>query len=479
MKINTLLCCWSGFVAACAWVSVAVAGPSLTIYNDNFAVVRDTVPIELQAGIQSVSYSGVTRFLEPQSVVLRDPAGQVTFRVLEQSYRGDPVTERRLLAQFEGQTIRFLRTLDGRDVTVTGRIVRAPAPELGLDPVIEVNGELRFDLPGRPLFPDLGDDSILQPTISWRLFSREAAQFDAQLSYLTSGLSWSSDYNLVLPEEGDSVLMTGWVSLTNRSGKTFRDAKLKLLAGTVNRVVERQRVGPMVMRAAAMDSFAGEPEEVEERKFDEFYIYTLPGETDLRDQETKQVEFVRADGVQTRRIYKYVTPLRHRFGRTPAENPDIVMTAPSAVAVFREFKNSEENGLGGALPAGIMRFYRADRDGQIEFVGENRIGHTPRNETITVHLGNAFDLVAQRSRTDFFRHRSERLMRESFEIEIRNRGEEAVTVEVVEPLFRWSNWSILSSSLPHERIDSQTIRFTVPVEADGKTVLAYTVEYTW
>lgn len=465
--------------AAVTGQNIQAAGAALTIYNNDFAVVRETVPIVLQPGTQTVSHSGVTRFLEPESVVLRDPAGRVNFRVLEQSFRGDPVTERRLLAYFEGQTIRFLRVLDGRDVTVAGRIVRAPAPELGLDPVIEVNGELRFDLPGRPLFPELGDDSILQPTISWSIFSREAADFDAQLSYLTSGFFWAADYNLVLPEQGDAVLLAGWVSLTNRSGKTFRGARLKLLAGDVNRVVEPESSRRLMARASVMDTFMAEPEAVEERKFDEFYIYTLPGETDLRDQETKQVEFVRAGGVQTRRLYQFVTPFHHRFGRTPSEDPDHFRGPPSKVAVFREFVNSEENGLGMAFPAGKMRFYRVDRDGQMEFVGENRIGHTPRNETITVHLGNAFDLVAERSRTDFFRHRTERLIRESFEVEIRNRSQEAVTVEVVEPLFRWSNWRITSQSLPHEKVDSQTIRFQVPVEPDGKTLLSYTVEYAW
>jgi len=228
------------FLTVCL-ATIATAQPAITVYNENFGVVRDTVSLNLNAGLSDVSYSGVTAQLEPESVILRDPSGAVALSVVEQSYRGDPVDQQRLLQMFEGQTIRFLKTVDGKEVIESGKIIRAPSMvttknQYGnpqpkqLEPIIEVDGELQTRLPGVPLFPSLGDDSVLQPTLSWKLHSDKKAAFDAQLSYLTNGMSWKSDYNLVLPEQGDAVTLTGWVSIENNTGKTFEGAKIKLIA---------------------------------------------------------------------------------------------------------------------------------------------------------------------------------------------------------------------------------------------------------
>ena len=187
------------------------AQPAITVYNENFGVVRDTVSLDLNAGLSDVSYSGVTAQLEPESVILRDPSGAVALSVVEQSYRGDPVDQQRLLQMFEGQSIRFLKVVDGKEVIESGKIIRAPSmittknqygnpQQKHLEPIIQVDGELQTRLPGVPLFPSLGDDSVLQPTLSWKLHSDKKAAFDAQLSYLTNGMSWKSDYNLVLPK---------------------------------------------------------------------------------------------------------------------------------------------------------------------------------------------------------------------------------------------------------------------------------------
>jgi hypothetical protein len=472
------------------FAAIASAQPAITVYNENFGVVRDTVSLDLKSGLNDVTYSGVTSQLEPESVILRDPSGEVALSVVEQSYRGDPVDQQRLLQMFEGQTIDFSKILDGKEVILKGKIIRAPSlvmiknqygnqQQKVLEPIIEVDGRLTTQLPGTPLFPSLGDDSVLKPTLSWKLFSDTAAGFDAQLSYLTNGMSWKADYNLVLPETGDAVTLTGWVSVENNTGKTFEDAKIKLIAGDVNKVQPQQNVMRKEVYAMAMADSVRSAPQVEAKKFDEFHMYSLPLATTLRDGETKQVEFVRAETVQTQKLYVYegAGTLRYYGGMNTNqnygqnENPD--------VSIYRELENSKENGLGVALPAGRMRFYRMDNDGQLEFTGENTIDHTPKNETIRVYLGNAFDIVGERKQTNFYKHPSQNLIRESFEVEIRNRSEEAVTVQVVEPLYRGSNWEIQKPSQAFEKTDSQTIEFPVAVDADGTTTVTYTVQYTW
>lgn len=465
------------------------AQPAITVYNKDFGVVRDTVSLDLKSGISDVNYSGVTAQLEPESVILRDPTGKVALSVLEQSYRGDPVDQQRLLQMFEGETIRFLRTGDGKDVIESGTIIRAPSmvttknqyghqQQKHLEPIIEVDGELQTRLPGIPLFPSLGDDSVLQPTLSWKLFSDKKAKVDAQLSYLTNGMSWKSDYNLVLPEKGDEVSLTGWVSIENNTGKTFEDAKIKLIAGDVNKVEPAPQVRRAKMYDMAMAEAVSAAPQVEEKKFDEFHMYTLPLPITLRDAETKQVEFVRGEGVQTKKRYVYEGFKGSYYGGVNL-NQSYGKNSQPDVAIYRELENREENGLGVPLPAGRMRFYRMDDDGQLEFTGENTIDHTPKNETIRVYLGNAFDIVGERKRTNFYKHPSRDLIRETYEIEIRNRSEEPVTVNVVEHLFRWSNWEIQKNSHEFVKEDAQTIEFPVSVGPDGTASVSYTVEYIW
>lgn len=348
-----------------------------------------------------------------------------------------------------------------------------------------MDGELRTSLPGTPLFPSLGDGSILQPTLNWKLHSGTKADLDAQLSYLTRGMSWRADYNLVLPEDGDDVVMTGLISLTNNTGKVFEDAKIKLIAGDVNRVPEYQEMAGygrnmMMARAAVADAAP----QVEEKKFDEFHMYTLPLPTTLFDQETKQVEFIRSQDVHSKRVLVYdgsqagANTLHYR-GSSPISAPDYGVESNTSVATYREFKNSEANGLGSALPAGKLRFYRTDSDGQLEFVGENTIKHTPKDETVRVYLGNAFDLVGQRTRTEFVKHPTQNQIRETFSIELRNRGDKQADVQILEHLYRWSNWTITHASDQFKQLDSDTVEFPVSLAPGETRTVNYTVQYTW
>lgn len=464
----------------------SIAQPGLTIYNQNFAVVRDTVPLDLKAGVNEIRFSGATANLEPDSVILRDPTGGRTLQILEQNYRNDPVTQELLLSLNEGKTIEFVneRLKDNTTVRemISGKIIRSGyVPGGGMEqPIIEVDGKLMFSLPGQPLFPSLGDNTILKPTLNWLLRSDSTGKFDAEVSYVTGGFSWEADYNLVAPETGDTVDLIGWITMNNQSGKTFTDAKIKLLAGDVNKIQSKSKPESlMYTRMATLAADAMAPA-VTEKDFDEFHLYTLSRATTLHDRETKQVEFVRAEKVKAPAIYVYDGALPgYRFYGGLNMDQGYGSESNKKVWVFREFVNSKTNQLGVALPKGKLRFYRRNDDGQLEFTGENEIDHTPREETIRVRTGNSFDLVGERKQTDFKTDRSDKWTTETFEIKLRNRKKELVEIRVVEHLYRWNNWRITSSSQEFKKTDAQTIEFRVPVKPDEEKTVTYTVRYTW
>jgi len=465
----------------------ASAQPALTIYNQNFAVVRDSVPLDLKTGANPVTYANATAQVEPDSVILRDPAGKHSVQILEQNYRNDPVSEPLLLSLFEGKTIEFQNErLKDNTMTrelVPGKIVRSGfVPGGGNEqPIIEVKGKLQFSLPGQPLFPDLGSDTILKPAFNWLLQSDKPGKFDAEVGYVTGGFNWSASYNLVSPEKGDQCDLVGWITMNNISGKTFENAKIKLMAGDVNKIQPPNQPWGFAMagkRALAMDAMKAEPA-VSEKAFDEFHLYSIARATTLHDRETKQVEFVHAEKMYAPTIYVYDSAAGYRFyglnydrGYGQSDNKKII--------VQREFKNAETNQLGIALPAGKLRFYRRDADGQLQFVGENTIDHTPRNETVRVTTGNAFDLVGERKQLDFYFDKADKWMDESFDIKLRNRKKDAaVEIRVVEHLYRWSNWKITQKSDNFTKKDSETIEFRVLLKPDEERTVNYTVHYSW
>jgi hypothetical protein len=461
----------------------AAAQPALTIYNQNFAVVRDTVPLDLQSGVNDVRYTDATAQVEPDSVILRDPTGNHSLQILEQNYRNDPVTQELLLSLFEGKTIDFetLRLKDNTQVReiVPGKIIRSgyvPGGEPE-QPIVEVDGKLQFSLPGQPLFPDLGDDTVLKPTLNWLLQSDKPGKFDAEVGYITGGFSWSASYNLVSPEKGDIVDLVGWITMNNQSGKMFHDAGIKLMAGDVNRIQPPGYAFGGMVKTAMMESMNAPA--VTEKAFDEFHLYSIARPTTLRDRETKQVEFVHAEKVVAPTIYVYDGAPGYRFYGGLNYDQGYGTEGNKKVQVMREFVNAETNHLGIALPAGKLRFYRRDTDGQLQFVGEDQIDHTPRNETIRVTTGNAFDLVGERKQTSFRVDTGDKWMDESFEIKLRNRKTEPVEIRVVEHLYRWNNWEITQKSDDFTKKDSQTIEFRVPVKPDEEKIVSYTVHYSW
>jgi hypothetical protein len=488
---------------------VSAAQPSLTIYNQNFALVREQLDLDLKKGTNEVQFTDITAHLEPDSVVLRDPTGKRGLQILEQNYRADPISQGLLLSLYEGKEIDFLTyDKDRNEKLIRGKIIRsgyvphysamsrygyqyaqqqnAYAYNQGTgQPIIEVNGQLRFTLPGEPIFPSLTDDTILKPTINWLIKTNEKGKLDAELSYITGGMSWEADYSMLDSGDENELDMIGWVTMDNQTGRTFENTRIKLMAGDVSKIqpddYARQRA---VMYDMSMAGEAMAPA-VSEKAFEEYHLYTLANPSTLRDRQTKQVEFIRANGIKSHKLYvydgfKFDQRYRYYDPESIRQNRDYGTQCNKKVWVMREFMNTKDNNLGIPLPRGLVRFYRTDDDGQLEFTGENYIDHTPKDEKVRVYTGNAFDLVGERRRTDYTIDTSGDWLDEAFEIKIRNRKEkDTVEFRVVEHLYRWINWEIVEKSQDFEKTDSRTIEFRVEVPPGAEKVITYKVHYTW
>jgi hypothetical protein len=474
--------------------------PALTIYNQHFAVVRQKLPFDLRSGVNHIQVTDITAHLEPDSVILRSLDAGRHLQILEQNYRNDPVSQQLLLSLYEGKTIDFLETdKDGGTRTVQGQIIRSGyvphsaaferygqqyveqqvAVAQGTEqPIIEVNGKLQFSLPGQPLFPALADDTVLKPTLSWELLTDKPGAASAEFSYVTGGMNWEASYNVIAPPKSDVLELVGWVTLDNQSGRTFRDARLKLMAGDVNKLQPQNAA--MFGRAISFSAGAGSGQfgpPVTEKTFDEYHLYTLEHPTTLHDRETKQVEMIRAAGLQSKAVYVY-DGLRvdQNYQNWPMERirqqESYGILSNPKIWVMQEFKNSSENHLGMPLPKGRVRFYRRDDDGQLEFTGENEIDHTPKDETVRLYTGNAFDMTGERTRTEYRSDFSARWIDESFEIKVRNHKSEAVELRIVEHLYRWTSWDVLKNSDPFKKLDSRTIEFPVQIPAGGEKIVS-------
>jgi hypothetical protein len=482
--------------------------PALTIYNQRFAVVRQKLPLDLKAGLNHLQITDITAHLEPDSVILRALDANRRLQILEQNYRNDPVTQPLLLSLYEGKTIDFVQTdKEANPRLVQGKIIRSGyvppnavynvygqpfyqqqpgRPQNGSEqPIIEVNNKLQFALPGQPVFPALADDTILKPTLSWELQTDKPGSTTAEFSYVTGAMNWEASYNAVAPPKGNVLELVGWVTLDNQSGKTFRDARIKLMAGDVNKI---QPPGPMGMVVAGAAGFGiggsvyGPP--MQEKTFDEYHLYTLEHPTTLHDRETKQVEMIRAAGIPSTTVYVYDgfkvdQNYQNWSSETIRQQESYGTLSNPKVWVMQEFKNSTANHLGMPLPKGRVRFYRRDDDGQLEFTGENDIDHTPKDETIRLYTGSAFDMTGERTRTEYRADFNARWIDESFEIKLRNHKTAPVEVRVVEHLYRWSSWDIVKNSDAYKKVDSKTIEYTTQVPPDGEKTVTYKVHYSW
>jgi len=500
----TTIGAFSGTAAGTAASAAPTAAESaLTIYNDNFAVVRDTIPLNLTAGVNHVSFTGITSQVEPDSVILRDPAGKRTIEILEQNYRGDTVSQGLLLSLNEGKTIDFQvpGTNGGPPTIVQGTIVRSgylaavPDNQYGYSPynpnqsantpLIQVNGKLQFGLPGTPLFPALTEDSILPPTLEWTLDTDKAGPLDAELAYVTEGINWKAAYNVVAPSTGSTLDMTAWVTMENQSGKEFDNAKIKLMAGDVNKIKQNAYGQYAVSGGLSLATDALIPNMATQKSLDDYHLYSLPNQTTLRNHETKQVEFLHSDHIASQEIYVYdglkLDPNRYNgwnYDNIRSQS-DYGTQSNTKVAIERKFVNSQANGLGVPMPAGRVRFYRRDDDGQLEFLGEDNIGHTPQNETVKIVTGSAFDIIGNRTQVSYLVDNGRQMLDESFSITLNNDKSTPAAVTVIEHLYREKNWTITTHSDPFDKTDAHTIEFKVQIPANGVKTVTYSAHYTW
>jgi hypothetical protein len=496
---------------------------ALTIYNQDFAVARTQVDLDLHQGLNEVTTNQVTTQLEPDSVVLRDPlaapSAKRTFHIVEQNYDAGVVTQEWLLRKYEGKTIDFQVSnggfVDGRFVpgpTVQGKIVRAPQQEgqfnqynqynqrIQNQPLIEVDGKLQFQIPGTPLFPASTDGLLMKPTLRWQIDSEKAQKLSAELAYITGGLSWEATYNVVAPNAGDAAGkvaaadasadekadLIGWVTIHNQSGTDFPQARIKLMAGDVAKIKPRN-IGPTAgVVYQAIDGAALYPgPQVTQKAFDDFHLYDLNRTVSLRDGEIKQVQFLEASGVALSRSYLYDGAAENRqpianYGGNLIQQQNYGLSSDNTkVQILGEFKNTQSNHLGIPLPAGRIRLYRRDADGQMEFVGESIINHTPTEDTVKINTGSAFDVKGSRRQTDFSTDQGRRLLEETFEIKLTNQKPEPINVSVLEHLYRGDNWEIMHQSAEYTKLDSHTIQFPIQVPAKGEATLTYSVHYSW
>ena len=430
---------------------------AVTVYNDDLGLVRDQRRIGLERGVFTLPFRDVASRIDPTSVAFRSLGHPGAVDVLEQNYEYDLLTPASLLEKYVGERVTLVTPVDGGEVAVEATLLSVEGGT-----VYQIGDSIALNPPGRVVLPRIKGDLKATPTLMWTLRSDRAGGEPVEVSYLTGGLSWKADYVATLSEEGRRLDLGGWVTLKNQSGATYPDARLKLVAGDIHRASRESR--GRVREVLAEAAMAADASSFEERTFYEYHLYDLPRPTTIKQNQTKQIRLLEGAGVETEKIYRLHGASGYYTSRYGGEKN-------LKVGVYQAFDNREDNGLGMALPAGVVRLYQADTDGTLQLVGEDRIDHTPKDERVLLKVGEAFDVVADRRQTAFDVVASGHVWEAAFEVEVRNHKEEDVTVRVIEPLP--GDWELLSSTHDHEELDAFTVRFDVPVEAGGETTLRY------
>jgi len=442
-------------------------GVSLTVYNQNFAVIKERRLMDLKPGRSWVKFIDVASKIDATSVAfssLTDPLGT---KVLEQNYEFDLVSASKLLEKYIDKDITII-TKDG-DV-VEGKLMSSDGAQIVLK---REDGRIamvpRIKNVRDIIFSKLPEGLLTKPTLVWQVQSAAGGRQLIKVAYMTTGMSWRSDYTLELMEKADAINWAGWVTVTNNSGTRYRDAGLKLMAGDVHRVEEErvrdERLGRM--RFALAEKAAGRKKEVVEKAFAEYHLYTVTAPSTLNDQQTKQIEFVKRSGVPVQKKYYYRGSSTGWWQRPTTK-----------VNVEVHFKNEKKNNMGVPLPAGVVRLYKRDWEGELHMLGQTRIDHTPKDEELKFAMGNAFDVIGER-KVIAQRRPSLRTFEEDIEIRIRNHKNVGVTVEVEEVMYRYAQWRLLEESQGGRKKDYRTMVWPIKVNANDESRLTYSVRYNW
>ncbi len=435
---------------------------AVTVYNNGFGVVRDERRLSLPPGDVALRFMEVASAIQPETVQIDPLTAGPQLTVLEQNYEYDLLSPAKLLEKYVGQTLTLIQRNDYKDARIP-----VPAQLLSYNngqPIFKIGNKIVINRPNEEIeLAALPDNLVAQPTLVWLLANRYAGPQTIVANYMTGGMDWRADYVAVLTTNDARCNLNGWVTINNNCGATFKNAQLKLVAGEVQRVAAPQRgKGVMMM---AMAGAAAPPNFAEEGLF-EYHLYTLQRPITLKQNQQKQLSLLEARGVAIAKTYRcsgeqywYRTPL----GGTPQRMP---------VGVFVSFTNSTAQGLGMPLPKGVVRVYKADAGGNNQFIGEDNVDHTPKDERIMLKLGNAFDIVAERRQTDYTKL-SDSVCETAWTVQVRNHKDEDIVVEVAEPM--GGDWTILKSSLPYEKRDAATAVFQVPVKARATVDCSYRV----
>jgi hypothetical protein len=439
-------------VSACVWIAVALVTTAaagdlrVTVYNSNIGVVKDTRSTRVQQGLNDISMDEIASRIDPTSVRLKI-GGLGRIDVLEQNFEYDLISPDKLLQKYLKERV-DITTEDAKQYA--GRLLGFDSKSVVLEPdeggVAIVSREKITDIVLPPGYKGL----IVKPTLFWKVNATRSTSAEMEVAYITEGINWHAEYVAVLGERDDTIGIASWVSIDNRSGATYPEATLKLVAGEIHRVAK----GIPPLMAEDFARTAAPAPRLEEKAFFEYHMYTLDGVTTVKDREVKQIQLFPEAQVLAEKEYS--------FDATKGEGVRVVM----------RFENSEDAGLGIPLPSGKVRVFKADTDGSLEFLGEDSIDHTPNNEEVKLYIGDAFDIIAERARTDFQRV-SDKVTQETFEIKIANHKPEAVSVIVTEHVY--GDWDVRSQSHPYRKIRADVIEFDIPVEADGEGILTYTV----
>lgn len=440
--------------------SLAYAEVAVTIYNQDLGLIKDVRELQFQKGRSIIKFTDVAARIDPTSVHFKPVNASDRVSILEQNYQYDLVSSSKILQKYVDKEIElFTRSAgsEGEGKSYKGRLLSYSNDNVTLQEPEGAIRIVRLDEVRDLYFPTLPEGLITKPTLVWLLDSQVSGKRRAEVSYLTGGINWHAEYVAVVDQRDENLELAAWVSIDNRSGATYEEAKVKLIAGEVHRVRE-ERMPPRLAKGMVYDMAAGAPQ-FEEKAFFEYHLYTLLRPATIKDNEIKQVSLFPSTDVEVKKIFTYDGA---RYDKK--------------VRVELEFENSESAGLGMPLPQGKIRVYKEDVDKALEFVGEDRIDHTPKDEKVRVFLGNAFDLVGERQKIDFKKIRDD-ITDESYQIKLRNHKEEAVEVVVVEHLSAYTEWEIRESTYSHEKKDAGTIEFKIRLAPDEEVVLNYTVRY--
>jgi hypothetical protein len=448
-----------------------------------YAVVRHERRIPLKTGRNEVRFTDVAALIDPTTVSfksLSDPDGT---RVVEQNFQFDLVSTQKLLEKYIDRDITIeqargetVESFSGTLLSTSGGLVLRQG-DGAVRVVPHYSGVQLPSLPG---------GLITRPTLVWDVAARQGGEQVARVAYQTGGITWWADYNLTYADGKDAnackIDIGAWVSIVNQSGASYPDAKIKLIAGDVHRAPASQPSGRM-RAAVAAEALADEAKGFEEKAFFEYHLYTLGRPSSLPDNSTKQIElFPQVAGVPCEKtlVYYGQADFYSGYAGSPYSDRNYGITGNKKVDTYLSFQNSKENAMGVPMPAGRVRVSKLDSaDDSLEFIGEDRIDHTPRNEKILLKLGSAFDVVGERRQVDYSVDTARKVITEEIEVKIRNRKDEPVKVMVKENLYRWVNWRILTSSHAYDKQDARTIHIPVTVPADKEVVVRYTVRYTW